>query len=274
MEGWTEAARFLVESGADVDVRNGKYTPMDRACMYGYIDMIELLIKHGANVDGFDRNHASSGTYLHSLFYGWSSDNVVEVVKVLLDHGADASRKDHLGYTPLNLAAARGLETVCQCMIDHGAKMTPYDLLALGSEAELMTRLQTTPSLINEVLDKKPNNVRASEVEAGTCLLDRAIALKQPQIAMKLLDLGADPDGPDPLKGMPLRTAARNGATEMVSELLERGADPNASDRTGWTALTWAGLRDHADIVDLLLSAGADPEAAELAEKGPKLYIP
>ena len=52
-----EAARQLVEAGADVNIRtrDGR-TPLFPAAEDGYLDIIDLLVKHGADVSARDAN--------------------------------------------------------------------------------------------------------------------------------------------------------------------------------------------------------------------------
>lgn len=112
------------------------------------------------------------------------------------------------------------------------------------------------------------------------------------EIALALLEAGADPnsigaDGGTPLHGAahhdapnlmralleaggdlsvgnrwgrtPLHIAARRGCLEVASILLDWGADPDAITNEGWSTLTVAYRGGHPDLVELLSARGADP---------------
>ena len=49
IRGFIDLTQLLVTSGAEVNAINrGKLTPLDEAIRYGYSDIIDLLLKHGA----------------------------------------------------------------------------------------------------------------------------------------------------------------------------------------------------------------------------------
>jgi len=72
-------------------------TPLAEACFYGYYDIVELLIKKGANVNFVD---ALDNTPLHKACEGFH----LEIVKLLLEHGAEKDCENAYSYTPEDLA--------------------------------------------------------------------------------------------------------------------------------------------------------------------------
>ena len=61
------------------------------------LQIVELLLQHGANVDARDKNQY---TPLHfAAQYGQ-----IEVAKLLLDYGANKDLEDQYGWTPLHIA--------------------------------------------------------------------------------------------------------------------------------------------------------------------------
>ena len=74
-----------------------------------------------------------------------------------------------------------------------------------------------------------------------------------------LIDWGAEPNAKNVGQETPLIMASNNGRLETASVLLESGADPNQPDNSGWTPLHVASLNGYDDIVRLLLDHGANP---------------
>lgn len=76
--------RALLEGGADPNQGKSGTTPLHRAALAGNAATIELLLSNGAIIDGPDRQGC---TALHDAVL---SRKDAEIVKVLLQHGADA----------------------------------------------------------------------------------------------------------------------------------------------------------------------------------------
>ena len=56
------------------------------------------------------------------LFLIWASNiRHFEIVKYLIDHGADPNAKDDIGRTALILASENGQFEIVKCLIEHGA---------------------------------------------------------------------------------------------------------------------------------------------------------
>ena len=137
-------ARVLIEAGADV---NAKDDIQDSAYLYagarGHDEILRLTLEHGADLTstnrfggtalipaaergllstigilldaGVDPNHVNdlNWTALHeAIVLGDGSPTYVEVVRTLLDGGADASIPDGDGVLPVDLAAARGYDAI------------------------------------------------------------------------------------------------------------------------------------------------------------------
>lgn len=101
--GYYELAQVLLAMSAQVEDRGQKNdcTPLMEAASAGHIEIIELLIRHGADVN------AQSSTGNTPLMYACAGGHV-EAVKTLLNHGANVEDHNENGHTPLMEAASAG----------------------------------------------------------------------------------------------------------------------------------------------------------------------
>jgi cytochrome c len=109
----TDAARLLIERGADVNKASTWGTPIHEAAKRGNAEIVRLLLEQGADPSVT----ASKGmTPLHSAAEGGS----VESAQYLLDHKADVNALTTLDEPPIHYARLKGHEAVAQLLIDHG----------------------------------------------------------------------------------------------------------------------------------------------------------
>jgi len=108
-------ARSLIEAGADVNGRTPDgTTPLDRAVVAGFKDIVELLIGKGADVNA---KNFWDWTPLHSAVYRHK-----DVVELLIASGADVNARDRSGGTPLSYAQSEGYTEIVGLLRKHGAK--------------------------------------------------------------------------------------------------------------------------------------------------------
>ena len=223
---------------------------------------MRLLEADPALIHACDRNGA---TPLHIA----AEETDAELVKWLLERGANARKKDIHGLMPLDRAAlaadprndsAEQFLAVAKLLMRHGAEMTIRAAIALPDATRVREMIEAQPDLLREI------------GQSGG-LLTLAVNHAHPKIVRLLLDLGADPDErilleeveqPTPSWGMPLWYAALAGDLEITKLLLDRGADPNANVyASGWP------LRNawhHEPVRRLLMERGAIAHPYMIAE--------
>lgn len=112
-----EAVRDLLIRGAKVNDKEDSYskiTPLFVAVETGNIEIIQLLLDHGAKVNARD---AEKQTPIMRL----EEDATPELVELLVRYGAKIDVADKSGNTPLILAAAQAKVEVVKALIDSGA---------------------------------------------------------------------------------------------------------------------------------------------------------
>ena len=149
--GHLEVVRYLVQQGADKDTTdiNGA-TPLLAASANGFLPIVRYLTEQGADVDkAIDTGHpavelgkvegdGALAAYLSAAGYSEDDDWVepangatalwvaawqghLEVVRCLLEHGADIDKATSAGTTPLVVAEAAGHAEVAAYLRAAGA---------------------------------------------------------------------------------------------------------------------------------------------------------
>lgn len=157
-----EAAAKAIEKGANPSPVCDYYTtcqPLAAAAREGFVDMVEFLLKNGADVNGF--NTAYDVPLMFSLQKGRSATS-----EMLIKAGANVNIPNSVGETPFIRAVSAGDADLVSLMLAHGAKVNTR-FLALNALA-------------------KPG-------ETGLRPLEAAIRAGHADIVRLLLAAGADP---------------------------------------------------------------------------------
>jgi len=116
-KGCVKLVELLIARGADVNAASGSRssTPLNAAALTGNKPMVEILIAKGADVSG---KRLSGRTPLYSA----AEQGHTEVVKLLIAKGADVNASDRRGRTPLAIAESKGHTEIVEMLLKHGAK--------------------------------------------------------------------------------------------------------------------------------------------------------
>ncbi len=121
--GDVDAVRELIESGADLNVREpaGGSSPLISAATFGQAEVARLLIEAGADLD--QQNNDGSTALITAAFFAHE-----EIVAALLDAGADKSIRNNAGSTALD-AVTPPFEAVRDIYDFVGSMLKPYGLV-------------------------------------------------------------------------------------------------------------------------------------------------
>lgn len=172
---------LLLEKGVNVNsLDSGGYTPLYKAAMHGNVEIVNLLIKHNANI-----NQKSNGwTALHIA----AKRGFTETVRLLLKRGAYVNAEDSIGEIALHNAAACGHFKIVRILL---ASKTAINKRSLVGRTPIHTTCQTESTRILSLLVKYGANVNESDNNGITPIIE-AVNHGNPKMVSLLIDLGAD----------------------------------------------------------------------------------
>jgi len=228
--GNIELAQLLIKSGADVN--EGKLTPLSEAVFRRDVDMTRLLIQNGAdvnkdNVSGDRKAERAplTNAILGSWILGRRVEAEIEIVKLLVENGANVNHC--WKRTPLTSAILEARIDIVKLLIEKGADVNKNDK---GDGTPLQITASVATSTRNEYFSGEYLSLSMDSpfTKRG---IDRSDIL---EIAKILLENGAEVDGiceggPDieTMLETPLMMAKDRGNKEMVELLIEHGANNN-----------------------------------------------
>jgi len=142
----------LLEVGADPNAENSiTWTPLMECCHRGFTHLAQLLVNAGAKIDHLpDAEICSRAPFLRappqSPLGEAARVGASEIVKFLIDRGADKDMVNSLGWSPLHEAAFYNHKEVVQTLLVYGADSTlktkqgaiPYQLACVPAIKEMI----------------------------------------------------------------------------------------------------------------------------------------
>lgn len=254
-QGDLEMVQFLVKAGADVNAgthmpnAGGEATPVSSAVWGGHAEVLKFLLENGAEPKGV------GGKFYPSIFDYAVHHSEARIVELLLQHGAfeesDEEFRSFFGPPPLVVAAGNGDVAKVRLLLKHGANL-------IKSEERKRALLSAAYGHHVEVVallkaDGVPSDIFVDALLGDVEQIHKAV--------------DADPaivNARDKFRGRPLLVwaiLARQHDTAVV--LMEHGADLNSR-----TEPPEDNPRD-STIESPLLAAIGDPEGAMGEPDGP-----
>ncbi|KAJ1551786.1 hypothetical protein HK096_009369 [Nowakowskiella sp. JEL0078] len=154
-----------------------------------------------------------------------SDEEISEIIKSLIDFGADIDVRDHKELSPLHIAVESYSPVLVSFLIEKEADLESEDS---KRQKPLHLAVELNAIRVIEVLCKKGANINAEDQQRYT----------------------------------PLCIAVQNGHLKVVKYLLKMGANVNVVTASNQTPLSIATEYGHCDIMELLLENGADVDGS------------
>lgn len=181
-----------------------------------------------------------------------------DVVKLLLELGADPNATNTFGGTPYSVAVDRGNTNAAALLLKNGARENAISLSAPLRRAAQMDKFAEAAALVK----RSPEMVKSHDDLRRTPLHFACAQAGLPLVEL-LLDTGADVNVTDFADNTPLHGAAFAGNADIINALLARKADPSHRNRQRATPLHQAAYRGAVLAVEALLRGKADVKAVD-----------
>ena len=247
--------------------------------------MVRSLLEHHANANGLAASEVIDGHTLpggNTPLVAATRDGNFEVVRMLVEAGADVNRPNAEGTLPLEM----GIDSfhddtyadIAQFLLAHGAQVnavdrpqgyTALDFAAMGGQVKVIDVLLAHGAHIDEPKRRTILHTGApdpSDWQAGWTALDFAVNRSQLAAVVRLLDKGANINARSEDGSTALLMAVAGRKTSIVRLLLERGADVHLAGKYGITPIVAAHENGDHETEALLRSKGAMLNPSVLVE--------
>jgi uncharacterized protein len=207
-----DAVKTLLEKGTNPNKHGKKgLLPLWLASFDNDTAILTLLIRFKANV-----NQLTDGEYPSAGLHMAAQEGNFNVVKVLVENGANVNILGPVNHSAIRIAARNGHLDIIKYLIEHGADA-----------------------------DDKLGNDKATPLEA-------AAGKGHLEIVKYLVEKGANVNHQDKELDTAIGEAATKGFVDVVKYLLEKGANPLLKNEKGYDAIYRAKLGGQPLIVKLL----------------------
>jgi ankyrin repeat protein/uncharacterized protein YecT (DUF1311 family) len=212
-----KVAQYLLDHGADVNtltqrgedrlVNNPGVSPLCRAAYFNGLEVMELLLRHGAAVN------SAKGT--QSPLICAAVQGNLKAVEVLVERGADVNHEYGAYETASSIAIQHKHLEVAQYLLSHGASLQPGDVNYAA--------IAGSPELVDMALAGHPTQDVLNSALAFAAANGRIDEPSRQRMLESLLAQGAAPDAAQ--NGLPNGVMTRAFSADTAAFLLGHGAN-------------------------------------------------
>ncbi|KAJ5160773.1 uncharacterized protein N7482_007777 [Penicillium canariense] len=243
--------RLLAEDDSEVNKADSMNSyPLMWASLSGYKNVVKRLLNHGADVNA---HGGKRGNALQAACVRGHN----KVVQVLLEHGADVNQQGGFYGNSLQAACHGGHDKIVQVLLEHGADVNQQGGFYGNA---LHAAYGGGHNKVVQVLLEHGADINQQGGFFGNTF-QAACCGGHDKIVQVLLDHGADVNAQGGVYGNALQAACGGGHNKVVQVLLDHGADVNTQGGVYGNALQAACERGYDKIMQVLLDHGADVNA-------------
>ncbi|XP_064402664.1 uncharacterized protein LOC135348400 isoform X9 [Halichondria panicea] len=222
--------------------------PLHLACKIGHYQTVEALLNHGYNVNGTDDKGITPLVYACGYRH-------TDIAILLLSRGsrAQVNMQDNDGWSALNVASQNRHSDVVKVLIEKGAQV---NIQLNDGRSALMIASQYGHSDVVKILIEKGAQVNI-QLNDGRSALMIASQNGHSDVVKILIEKGAQVNMQKNDGWSALMIASENGHSDVIKILIEKGAQVNMQNNDGWSALMIASQNGHSDVVKILIEKRA-----------------
>ena len=253
--GVLEVVRYLVlNQSADVDGAFGRLmpSPLFSAAESGHEDVVRFLVESGADVNRKYQN-------IYSPLHGAALSGNADIVRFLLEKGIEYEKEFPAGFSPLHISSREGHAEVTRVLLQEAEIYV--DVEDMFGETPLFFAAKGDHFEVVDILIESGAEVSAQNHLRETVLYEltresriRMLSRLCEKYGASALDGGAEPD--------PWEFAAVHEMLGVVRVLHDScRADVNRSNHEHFTALHSAVISANLEMLEYLIERGADINA-------------
>ncbi|CZR60508.1 related to vegetatible incompatibility protein HET-E-1 [Phialocephala subalpina] len=251
--------------------------PLVLAVQHGHLDIVEMLLQRQP---GFYDEGAEGETSGSKALASAVANDEFAIAKLFLESRINRNVHDDSSQfrleTPLNIACERGLDSMVQLLLSHGADPN----IGRFKFDEQYTWPEVLYSSLYDACNSRYYEIAEMLVKAGADIRNTSSSGNMLHHAAErgnetLVEILMDAEdvhiwSRDKEEKTPLHFAAESGNVAIIDMLVQKGYDINAKDSKDKKAIYYAATNDHAAAVDALIKHGADPH--EKVASGDSLF--
>ena len=275
-----------LESTRVIGDNRGEWTALHVASLCGKAKTVSTILRLTKQITTIDSLSPEGTTALHIA----SSRGLMDVISILLSHGASTEIEDTKGQAAIALAVASGQLGIVQLLLENhstsnssrkqkGCALFPAieanhisildKLLEYGASAEITNSLGQTPLMFAVasgriqavyLLLKHGANSNCMDQHNSTPL-HRAVQTNNDTVVELLIHHDANTVRRDPDGKTPFHYACARDNLSMIKKFLQTGIDISLLDGWGKMPIHYAAWTWSAEVMQILLDGGAQLEA-------------